>query len=73
VAIALADMDINGIQETISLIKSYGFALQLLALQVDVTQMASVKNMVSETIKAFSRIDYGMFLSTTFPHVRKQK
>ena len=60
-AIALADMDINGIQETISLIKSYGFSLQLLGLEVDVTNIASVKNMVSETVKAFSRIDYGMF------------
>jgi NADP-dependent 3-hydroxy acid dehydrogenase YdfG len=73
VAIALADMDMNGIQETISLIRSYGFTLQLLALQVDVTQVASVKNMISKTIKAFSRIDYGMSLSTTFPHNRKQE
>lgn len=60
-AIALADMDISGIQETISLIKGYGIASQLLALEVDVTNIGSVQSMVSETIKAFGRIDYGMF------------
>lgn len=65
-AIALVDMDVNGIQETISLIKSYGVALPLLALEVDVTNIASVKNMVLETIKSFGRIDYGMFKTTHF-------
>lgn len=59
-------MDVNGIQETISLIKSYGVALPLLALEVDVTNIASVKNMVLETIKSFGRIDYGMFKTLHF-------
>ncbi|KAL2815737.1 NAD(P)-binding protein [Aspergillus granulosus] len=58
VAIALADINMDNVQETMSMIKAHGFSSQLLALHVNVTSIASVKNMVSGVIKAFGRIDY---------------
>ncbi|KAJ5131994.1 hypothetical protein N7448_006152 [Penicillium atrosanguineum] len=57
-AIVLADIKIDGINETISLIKARGYATQTLGLETDVTDMVSVKHMVSETISAFGSLDY---------------
>ncbi|KAF9886748.1 reductase [Aspergillus nanangensis] len=57
-AIALADIKIEGVNETISLIQARGYHVRTLALETDVTKVTSVRRMVSETVKAFGRIDY---------------
>jgi NAD(P)-dependent dehydrogenase (short-subunit alcohol dehydrogenase family) len=68
-AIALADLNANGINESAALLKANGSDVQLLEIEVDVTSEASVRNMVSKTVECFGSIDYGMFfaapLSTT--------
>ncbi|PWY72570.1 NAD(P)-binding protein [Aspergillus eucalypticola CBS 122712] len=58
-AIALADINIEGVNETISLIQAQGYPVETLALETDVTLVTSVQSMVSETVKSFGRIDYG--------------
>lgn len=60
-AIALADIRIEGVLETISLIEAEQSKAQTLAIEVNVANDSSVKNMVSRTIEAFGRIDYGLF------------
>ncbi|KAJ5433500.1 uncharacterized protein N7458_012656 [Penicillium daleae] len=57
-AIALADIKIEGIDETISLIKARGYTVQTLALERNVTDVVSVKRMVSDTVSTFGSLDY---------------
>jgi NAD(P)-dependent dehydrogenase (short-subunit alcohol dehydrogenase family) len=68
-AIALADLNANGIKETAALLKANGSNVQLLEIEVDVTSEASVRNMVSKTVECFGSIDYGMFLVAPFPPI----
>lgn len=64
-AIALADIKIEGIDETISLIKARGYTVQTLALETNVTDVVSVKRMVSDTVSTFGNLDYGLSLKST--------
>ncbi|OGE51916.1 hypothetical protein PENARI_c012G02378 [Penicillium arizonense] len=57
-AIVLADIKIEGIDETISLIKARGYTVQTLALETNVTDVVSVKRMVSDTVSTFGSLDY---------------
>ncbi|KAJ5646571.1 hypothetical protein N7490_002943 [Penicillium lividum] len=57
-AIALADVNIEGVNETISLIQAKGYGTKTVALEANVTDAISVKNMVAQTVKAFGSIDY---------------
>ncbi|KAJ5548495.1 hypothetical protein N7513_005729 [Penicillium frequentans] len=60
-AMALADVNLEGVNETISLIKARGYSTKTLALEANVADAISVKNMVAQTVKAFGSIDYGSF------------
>ncbi|KAJ5481645.1 hypothetical protein N7475_000457 [Penicillium sp. IBT 31633x] len=57
-AIALADIKIEGINGTISLIQAQEYQVETLALETNVADVTSVRKMVSETVKAFGGIDY---------------
>ncbi|KAL3481535.1 NAD(P)-binding protein [Aspergillus californicus] len=57
-AIALADITIEGMNGTISAIQAQGYQVQTLAVKANVTDVISVRNMISETTKAFGGIDY---------------
>lgn len=58
----MADINVEGVQETISLIQAQGKDVQTLAIEVNVADATSVRNMVSKTVESFGRLDYGMFL-----------
>lgn len=60
-AIALADIRIEGVRETISLIQAEQNDVQTLAIEVNVANASSVKDMLSRIIEVFGRIDYGLF------------
>jgi NAD(P)-dependent dehydrogenase (short-subunit alcohol dehydrogenase family) len=68
-AIALADLNAKGIQETAALLKANGFNVQILEIEVDVTSEASVRNMISKTVECFGSIDYGMFSVALFQSI----
>ncbi|KAL3442932.1 NAD(P)-binding protein [Aspergillus insuetus] len=57
-AIALADVNANGIKETAALLN--GLDVQLLEIEVDVTSEASVRDMVSKAVECFGSIDYAV-------------
>ncbi|KAJ5999342.1 hypothetical protein N7451_007152 [Penicillium sp. IBT 35674x] len=57
-AIALADVNLEGVNETISLIKAKESNTKTLALETNVADATSVRNMVAQTVKAFGSIDY---------------
>jgi hypothetical protein len=42
------------------MIQAQGYKLQTLAIEANVTNAASVKRMVSETVKKFGSLDYGL-------------
>ncbi|KAL4811336.1 hypothetical protein BDV18DRAFT_155942 [Aspergillus unguis] len=48
----------EGIEESISLIKARGYKVQTLGLETNVTDVDSVKRMVSETVSTFGSLDY---------------
>ncbi|KAJ5717727.1 hypothetical protein N7488_003373 [Penicillium malachiteum] len=82
-AIALADINIKGIQETISLIQAQEKDVQTLAIEVNVADATSVRNMISRTVESFGRLDYAANvagITTTarvptacYPHLEYEK
>ena len=58
-AIALADLNMKGLQETIKLIEDEVPNVKTLALEVNTTKIEDVQRMVSETVEAFGSLDYG--------------
>ncbi|KAJ5664772.1 uncharacterized protein N7477_007220 [Penicillium maclennaniae] len=57
-AIALADLNVKGVNETIALLKAEGYNVETLALETNVADPISVRNVVEQTVKAFGSLDY---------------
>jgi|SRR5882757_3726890 len=57
--ISLADLNTAGLQETVELIMREGYNTKTLAIETNTTDLESVRNLVSQTVKAFGRLDYG--------------
>jgi NAD(P)-dependent dehydrogenase (short-subunit alcohol dehydrogenase family) len=55
----LADINFATVQETIDMIKKEGLKTELLALEANITDLDSVKEMVSKTVQNFGSLDYG--------------
>lgn len=47
------------VEETIDLIQKEGIETKFLALKTDITDLTSVKEMVSKTVGEFGSLDYG--------------
>jgi NAD(P)-dependent dehydrogenase (short-subunit alcohol dehydrogenase family) len=58
-AIVLADVNLEGVHETISLIRTRGYSAKTMALEANVADAISVRNLVAQTVKEFGSLDYG--------------
>lgn len=65
-ALALADVNLNGLDETESLILDVAPEVRILKLVVDISDKKSVDKMVEKIIEVFGSLHYGMILSHTF-------